>query len=134
MQTDEIKDSLADMLLAFQNEAKAIYNSKLMLKDKLTHIGEASAKIVTHETNLDDKQGSFEVIPKFLADELKTFQDNLTEIDELQADIKYFNMLTKACMQKYKEWMIRKTQHAENLESIDEALQALTSDKPREPD
>ena len=85
MQTDEIKDSLADMLLAFQNEAKAIYNSKLMLKDKLTHIGEASAKIVTHETNLDDKQGSFEVIPKFLADELKTFQDNLTEIDELQA-------------------------------------------------
>ena len=64
LQTDEIKDSLADMLLAFQNEAKAIYNSKLMLKDKLPHIGEASAKIVTHETNLDDKQGSFEVIPQ----------------------------------------------------------------------
>merc|ERR1719324_767675 len=41
---------------------------------------------------------------------------------EMKADIEFFDMLKKMCLEKYKEWMIRKKQYADELAGIIEAL------------
>lgn len=51
---------------------------------------------------------------------------------EMKSDIEFFDMLTKLCLDKYKEWMIRKKQYAEELDGINEALKILTNDDARE--
>merc|ERR1719163_936477 len=51
---------------------------------------------------------------------------------EMLADIKFFDMLKKMCLDKYNEWMIRKKQYADELAGINEAIKILTSDDARE--
>merc|ERR1719324_2180084 len=44
-----------------------------------------------------------------------TIQGILKDMYDTMADIEFFDMLKKMCLEKYKEWMIRKKQYAEEL-------------------
>merc|ERR1719163_104565 len=89
---------------------------------KWTEVYETKAKKAKYEKWIAE----YEIL---LADAQLLFSE--TE-KEMKADIKFFDMLTAMCLEKYKEWMIRKKQYADELAGINEAIKILTSDDARE--
>jgi len=89
---------------------------------KYTEVFDKKAEIAKYQKEIAE----YEIL---LADAQLLFAE--TE-KEMKADIEFFDMLKKMCLDKYEEWMIRKKQYAEELDGIAEALKILTSDESRE--
>merc|ERR1719174_1782064 len=106
------------------------------MTDEGDHNSKYEALVYIKYTEVFDKKAEIAIYQKRIAEYeilLADAQLLFAETEkEMKADIKFFDMLTKMCLEKYEEWMIRKKQYAEELDGIAEALKILTSDESRE--